>query len=85
LSGFAEFEAREPQPWAEILRPCRAASPLLLDLLARMLQYDPARRITAAEALQHPWFAAAPAPAPPSALPLPAAARQRIATARAAA
>ncbi|PHJ25361.1 cell-cycle-associated protein kinase cdk, partial [Cystoisospora suis] len=27
-----------------------------LDLLARMLDYNPHRRITAAEALSHPWF-----------------------------
>ena len=26
------------------------------DLLARMLTYDPAQRITAAEAARHPWF-----------------------------
>ena len=28
----------------------------LMDLLARMFQYLPDRRITAAEALQHPFF-----------------------------
>ncbi len=27
-----------------------------LDLLARLLAYDPRARITAAEALRHPWF-----------------------------
>jgi dual-specificity kinase len=27
-----------------------------LDLLEKMFVYDPARRITAKEALQHPWF-----------------------------
>lgn len=27
-----------------------------LDLLKRIFVYDPARRITAKEALQHPWF-----------------------------
>jgi cell division cycle 2-like protein len=30
------------------------------DLLSRMLEMNPAKRITAAEALQHPWFAEAP-------------------------
>ncbi|KAH9599417.1 hypothetical protein LSM04_000302 [Trypanosoma melophagium] len=30
--------------------------PLLYDLCQRMLDYDPLRRITAAEALQHPFF-----------------------------
>jgi len=27
-----------------------------LDLLKKIFVYDPARRITAKEALQHPWF-----------------------------
>ena len=27
-----------------------------LDLLTKIFVYDPARRITAKEALQHPWF-----------------------------
>jgi serine/threonine protein kinase len=27
-----------------------------VDLLNKMLQYDPARRITAQEALEHPFF-----------------------------
>jgi len=26
------------------------------DLLARLLEYDPRRRITAQQALEHPWF-----------------------------
>lgn len=30
--------------------------PLLIDLLVRLLTYDPARRISAAQALQHPFF-----------------------------
>lgn len=48
------------------------------DLLHGLLAYDPARRITAAQALRHPWFRdarlpaqALPGPAPP---PLPLAA-----------
>ena len=32
------------------------------DLLARLLEYDPKRRITADEALQHAWFRELPAP-----------------------
>jgi len=31
--------------------------PLARDLLARMLEYDPERRITATQALQHPYLA----------------------------
>lgn len=33
--------------------------PLLYDLLARLLQKEPMKRISAVEALQHPWFTAA--------------------------
>lgn len=33
-----------------------------LDLLSRMLSCDPAARITAAAALQHPWFQETPKP-----------------------
>ncbi|SRR6266702_8894375 len=32
---------------------------LAIDLLERLLQFDPAKRITAAEALQHPYFTSA--------------------------
>jgi serine/threonine protein kinase len=33
------------------------ASPLAVDLLGRMLQFDPRRRISVEEALAHPWLA----------------------------
>lgn len=38
--------------------------PLFLDLLSCMLQIDPARRISALEALYHPWFRTPTHPAP---------------------
>jgi serine/threonine protein kinase len=31
-------------------------SPELQDLIVKMLQIDPAERISASEALKHPWF-----------------------------
>ena len=34
------------------------AEPLLVDLLAQLLQFDPAKRPTASEALEHPYLAA---------------------------
>lgn len=36
--------------------PVLVNDPNCLDLLSRMLTYDPAQRITAAAALRHPWF-----------------------------
>jgi len=46
------------------------ASPLLLDLLARLLLFDPRKRPTADEALQHPYLAAY-RDAPEEGLPTP--------------
>ncbi len=31
-----------------------------LDLLQKLMTYDPSKRLTAEEALQHPWFKEAP-------------------------
>jgi len=42
-----------------------------LDLLARMLSLDPARRPSAAACLAHPYFSNAPAPTPAGRLPRP--------------
>ena len=40
----------------------RAGTSAGYDLLDKLLQYGPARRCTAAQALQHPWFAEEPLP-----------------------
>jgi serine/threonine protein kinase len=37
-------------------------SPAGIDLLSKMLTLDPAQRITAEDALNHPWFREAPVP-----------------------
>jgi serine/threonine protein kinase len=34
----------------------RRKSPLLIDLISKLMRYEPEERITAEEALQHPWF-----------------------------
>lgn len=45
------FPRRDPAEWAFVLdEPAR-------DLLLRMLEYDPTRRISCSDALKHPWFA----------------------------
>mmetsp|Transcript_3781 Transcript_3781/g.7005 ORF Transcript_3781/g.7005 Transcript_3781/m.7005 type:complete len:179 (+) Transcript_3781:409-945(+) len=43
----------KPKPWSEV---CPRLDKLGLDLLSKMLVYDPAKRITAANAMKHPFF-----------------------------
>ena len=52
---FMAKQAGKPKkPWAQIFPK---ASPVCLDLLDRMLAFHPGLRITAKEALEHPYFA----------------------------
>lgn len=44
----------QPCDWA---REFPHASPACIDLLNRMLQFDPRRRMTVEQALQHPYLA----------------------------
>lgn len=40
----------------DIIPPNTNFAKLFLDLLKKIFVYDPAQRITAKQALQHPWF-----------------------------
>lgn len=46
-----------------------ALSDVGYDLLGRLLEMDPAKRISAAEALKHPWFSEHPLPTPEDMMP----------------
>ena len=72
LPGFCNFEKRACIPLADIMRPAvqrGVASELCLDLLSKLLRYDPSSRISAEEAMAHSWFSAEPRPCAPSLLP----------------
>ncbi|PNH04461.1 Cyclin-dependent kinase D-1, partial [Tetrabaena socialis] len=68
LPYFLAFTETRPLPLRQVFP---AAGGDALEQLGRMLQLDPARRITAAEALRHPYFSNNPQPTPPPLLPRP--------------
>jgi cyclin-dependent kinase 7 len=68
LPGYVPFEVVPAPPLSGTFT---AADEHALDLLSRMLTYDPAQRISAADALRHRYFRESPAPSRPDELPLP--------------
>ncbi|RLN46409.1 hypothetical protein BBJ29_006222 [Phytophthora kernoviae] len=66
LANFVEFTPSTAPPLASIFS---AASEDALDLLSKLLKYNPGERITATEALKHPYFSNSPTPTPVEKLP----------------
>lgn len=52
-----ELPKHEPK---DLVAMMNGADPLLIDLVKRMLRFDPMKRISAKEALQHPYFEGIP-------------------------
>eukprot|EP00922_Rhytidocystis_sp_ex-Travisia-forbesii_P052752 GHVS01078256.1.p1 GENE.GHVS01078256.1~~GHVS01078256.1.p1 ORF type:complete len:339 (+),score=24.28 GHVS01078256.1:185-1201(+) len=67
LPLYCEFTKGEPQDLSTVVPGCAKAGVSLLD---DMLALDPNKRISAEQALKHPYFNAVPLPCTPSELPL---------------
>jgi len=68
LPDYVEYQYVAAPPLRTLLP---MASDDALDLLSKMLTYDPKARITAQQALEHRYFSSLPAPTRPSQLPRP--------------
>jgi cyclin-dependent kinase 7 len=68
LPDYVPFQSQARPPLRSIFT---AASDDALDLLDRMLTFNPAKRITAKEALEHFYFKSEPHPTEPTKLPRP--------------
>lgn len=51
--GKINFKIINPKPWNEILENIESSA---VDLISKLLRYDPLKRISAAEALDHKYF-----------------------------
>lgn len=67
LPGFLEFQRYTRTPLTSLFS---AAPPDALDLLEKLLTFEPCRRITSDDAMRHPYFKSPPAPTPPGKLPV---------------
>ncbi|KAH7549377.1 hypothetical protein ACOSP7_025873 [Xanthoceras sorbifolium] len=69
LPDYVEYQYVAAPPLRSLFP---TASDDALDLLSKMLTYDPKARITAQQALEHRYFSSAPLPTEPDKLPRPA-------------
>lgn len=77
MTGLPDFIQFKPSPGTPLRDIFTAASDDLLELLSKLLAICPAKRCTAAEALQMEYFRNKPFPTPGTQLPLPSNIRRR--------
>lgn len=62
LPNAKSFNLNSAQPYSTLRQTFRYVTAHGLDLLSRLLTYDPLKRISAEEALKHPYFTESPLP-----------------------
>ncbi|GAA5988293.1 hypothetical protein JCM10908_002152 [Rhodotorula pacifica] len=62
LPNAKSFNVEAAQPYSALSRTFRYLTQAGLDLIQKLLTYDPEKRITAEEALRHPYFSESPLP-----------------------
>ncbi|EGC38059.1 p34-cdc2 protein [Dictyostelium purpureum] len=75
LPNYLRFTEHPPTPFKQLFT---AATDEAIDLISKMLLFNPAARISAAEALNHPYFTTGVKPTNPIDLPIPLAKRSNI-------
>eukprot|EP00922_Rhytidocystis_sp_ex-Travisia-forbesii_P022160 GHVS01032452.1.p1 GENE.GHVS01032452.1~~GHVS01032452.1.p1 ORF type:complete len:258 (+),score=40.31 GHVS01032452.1:429-1202(+) len=68
LPRYAEFSF-PTNVYNNLRQAYPSASDNCLDLLNKLLTFDPSKRIAAREAIKHPYFSESPAPTPPACMP----------------
>eukprot|EP00824_Muranothrix_gubernata_P005732 TRINITY_DN17512_c0_g1_i1.p3 TRINITY_DN17512_c0_g1~~TRINITY_DN17512_c0_g1_i1.p3 ORF type:complete len:144 (-),score=22.65 TRINITY_DN17512_c0_g1_i1:4-378(-) len=71
VASLPDYLPFAPSPGTPLKQLFTAAGNDALDLLEKLWTFDPNRRISAVDALAHPYFTNDPAPTPPSQLPRP--------------